>query len=153
MLFRSLRVFISTKSAQELLIFKEHVVEGISPEPERREYLPYLAYRIRWGIEVLFYEHKTFWSFGNYMVRNKTAIERYVNLIGIAFAFVQVLPFICKRFESYKFRSPQVIKRAFADQLTQELIFQTFVQSLETSNIYSAVASAVSCFLGRNKVA
>lgn len=45
-------------------------------------------YSIRWNIEVIFYQQKFFWPFGNYMVRNKLAIERYVNLISISFAFV-----------------------------------------------------------------
>jgi len=86
------------------------------------------------------------------MVRNKPAIERYVNLIGITFAFVQILPFISRRFEGYQFQSPQVIKRAVADQLSQELIFETFVQKLENSNIYGTVVSAVSSFLGLDQV-
>ncbi|MPM97810.1 hypothetical protein SDC9_144990 [bioreactor metagenome] len=151
--FESVRVFISTLSAQEICVFQDHEAEGISKERETQKYLPYFVYSLRWGIEVLFYEHKFFWSFGNYMVRTHNAIERYVNLIGISFAFVQVLPFICRRFEGYKFQSPQVIKHAVADQLSQELIFETFVQKLENSNIYSAVASAVRRFLGLNEAA
>jgi hypothetical protein len=37
-----------------------------------------------------------------------------VNLIGIAFAFVQILPFISRRFEGYQHQSLQVIKHAVA---------------------------------------
>jgi len=85
------------------------------------------------------------------MVRTHNAIERYVNLIGLSFAFVQVLPFICRIFERYRFQSPQVIKHAMADQLSQELIFETFMQKLENNNIYSAVVSAVRSFLGLNE--
>ena len=87
------------------------------------------------------------------MVRTQAAIEHYVSLIGIAFAFVQVLLFIYVRFEDYKFQSPQVIKHEVVDQLSQELIFETFVKSLENNKIYSAVASAVKSFLGLNKAA
>jgi hypothetical protein len=75
-----------------------------------------------------FYKHKFFWSFGNYMVRNQKAIERYANLLAIAFAFMQILPFFHSRFHNYKFQSPQVVKHAVAGQLTQELIFESFVK-------------------------
>lgn len=40
-----------------------------------------------------------------------------------------------------------------AGQLSQELIFKTFVQKLENKEIYFAVASAVRSFLGLNEAA
>jgi hypothetical protein len=81
------------------------------------------------------------------MVRNQQAIECYVNLLAMAFSFVQVLPFISPRFEDYKFQSPQSLKRAVGDHIIQELIFDTFVKRLENSKIYSVVKSAVDAFL------
>ena len=99
----------------------------------------------------LSYEHKFFWSFGNYMVRNKNAIERYANLLSIAFAFTQVLPLINNRYQSYKFESPQAMKRVFGDHLSQELIFGTFMLQLENTKIYAAVKNAVNSFLGLDK--
>ena len=101
--FDSVKVFISTVKGQDIKIFNEHKVEGIDYEPQMTQYLPYFVYSLRWGIEVIFYEHKFFWSFGNYMVRSQQAIERYVNLLAIVFAFVQVLPFIAPRFCDYQF--------------------------------------------------
>jgi hypothetical protein len=151
--FNSVRLYISTVAPNDIRIFREHTVEGVTQEPEEIQYLPYFVYRFRWNIEVIFYEHKFFWSFGNYMVRNKLAIERYVNLLAIAFAFVQVLPFISDRFSEYRFQSPQIIKHVVMEQLSQELIFETFVKRLENSNIYSAVKKAVNGFLGLNEVA
>jgi len=145
--FDSIKVFISTVKGQDIKIFKEHEVEGIANEPQAAKYLPYFAYSLRWGIEVIFYEHKFFWSFGNYMVRNQPAIERYVNMLAIAFAFVQMLPFITPRFCEYQFQSPQTVKHAVADRLTQELIFDTFVKRLENNKIYCAVKNAVDDFL------
>ena len=73
--FDSIKVFISTITGQDIKIFKEHEVEGIDNKPQTIQYLPYFTYSLRWGIEVIFYEHKFFWSFGNYMVRNQQAIE------------------------------------------------------------------------------
>lgn len=146
--FDSIKVFISTVKGQDIKIFKEHQVEGIPNEPQATQYLPYFAYSLRWGIEVIFYEHKFFWSFGNYMVRNQRAIERYVNMLAITFSYVQILPFITPRFCKYQFQSPQTVKRAVADQLTQELIFDTFVKHLENNKIYCAVKKAIDDFLG-----
>jgi hypothetical protein len=146
--FSSIKVFISTVKGSDINIFKEHNVHGVQYEPQEVQHLPYFAYSLRWNIEVIFYEQKFFWSFGNYMVRNKKAIEHYVNLLVISFAFVQVLPFISSRFRHYRFQSPQMIKRAAAEQLTQELIFDTFVKRLENSKIYLDVKNAVQDFLG-----
>ena len=151
--FESIRVFISTVAAQNLCVFKEHEMEGIPTEPEKQKYLHHYVYSLRWSIEVLFYEHKFFWSFGNYMVRTQAAIERYVNLISLTFAFVQILPFHCKQFKEYRFQSPQVIKRVVADQLSRELIFEAFVQSLENNKNYTIIAIAVKGFLGLDKAA
>ena len=146
----SVRLFISTVSAKDIKIFQKHEVENISHKEETSKYLPYFIYGMRWNIEVIFYEHKFFWSFGNYMVRNKLAIERYVNLIVISFSFVQVLPFINDNFSSHKFKSPQATKHAISDQISQELILDTFVSHIENSKIYVVVKDAVKAFIGIN---
>lgn len=52
----------------------------------------YNIYKIRWNIKVIFYQQKTFWSFNNYMIRSKYAIEEYVNLLGLVYSVI--LPFI-----------------------------------------------------------
>ena len=147
-IFDSVRVFISTIDANDINIFKEYKVDGIENEPEKMHLLPITIYRFRWNIEVIFYEHKFFWSFGNYMVRNKNAIERYTNLLAVAFTFVNVLPFINNNYSSYKFQSPQVIKHAISAQLNKELILGTFVTRLENTEIYTIVKNAVITFLG-----
>jgi len=50
------------------------------------------------------------------MVRNKKAIENYINLLVISYSFAVVLPFINKPFSKYKFQSPQEIKNAIKYQ-------------------------------------
>jgi hypothetical protein len=61
---------------------------------------------------------------------------------------MQVLPFVHHKYYDYKFQSPQVVKRVVSDQLTQELIFESFVKKLETHKIYSTIKKAVNTFLG-----
>lgn len=151
--FSSTRLFICTIDPNEINIFKDHDVEKTKYDNTDFKQIPLCAYNIRWNIEVIFYQHKFFWSFGNYMVRNKKAIERYVNLLAISYTFVSVLPFIDQKFEQYKFESPQVVKRVVADKLTKELIFDSFVSSLESSKIYSKVQKAINSFLRDDKIA
>jgi hypothetical protein len=151
--FSSTRLFISTINPDEINIFKNHDIEKTKYDNTDFKQVPLGAYNIRWNIEVIFYQHKFFWSFGNYMVRNKKAIERYVNLLAISYTFVSILPFIDQRFEQYKFKSPQRIKRLIAEQISKELIFDNFVSSLESSKIYSKIQKAVNYFLEKDKVA
>lgn len=73
------------------------------------------------------------------MVRNREAIERYVNLLGIAYTFVMLLPFISEKYGKYQFESPQFIKRLVGEQLSKELIFDSFASTLESSEIYSHI--------------
>lgn len=58
-------------------------------------------YKLRWNIEVMFYQQKQFWSLGAYMVRKKVTIEKYINLIGVAYSAMILLPFISPAFEQY----------------------------------------------------
>ncbi|TCO67583.1 hypothetical protein EV214_1641, partial [Marinisporobacter balticus] len=74
------RAFICTINPKDLQIFKHNTVQNVKFDQTQNNQLPLCAYSLRWNIEVIFYQHKFFWSFGNYMVRNKAAIERYANL-------------------------------------------------------------------------
>jgi hypothetical protein len=136
-IFDSVRVFISTIDGNDINIFKEYKVEGIENESEKMHLLPITIYRFRRNIEVIFYEHKFFWSFGNYMVCNKNVIERYTHLLAVGFTFVNVLPFINNNYSSYKFQSPQIIKHGISAQLNKELILGTFVSRLGNTKIYT----------------
>ena len=73
----SSHLFISTLMPEDISM-DQHVLEDTDPEAaeeERRRLSPYYLYRHRWSIEVIFYEQKTFWSFGQYMIRSKKGIE------------------------------------------------------------------------------
>ncbi|SHJ69020.1 IS701 family transposase, partial [Clostridium magnum] len=119
--FSSVRVYICSIEPSDIQIFKNYTVDECKADKERPTLIPFFAYKFRWNIEVFFYQHKFFWSFGNYMVRNKKAIENYTNLLAIAYSFVVILPFIHKSFSKYKFQSPQEIKNAISYQISKEL--------------------------------
>ncbi len=87
------------------------------------------------------------------MVRNKLAIERYVNFLAIGFTLVCVLPFLDQRLKAWQFESPQAIKREISSQIHRELILNSFVSSLENSKIYASVVESVKCYFQGKKIA
>ncbi|ABR48408.1 hypothetical protein Amet_2250 [Alkaliphilus metalliredigens QYMF] len=154
--FSSIRVFISSINPDEIKTINTALnTKGALNDQNEDECTSktLTTYRMRWNIEVMFYQHKFFWSFGNYMVRNKAAIERYVNLLFVAYTFACFLPFMDKRYEKYQFKSPQLIKRAVGVQITKELIFDSFVLSFESAKIYSTIKESVQGFLNKDWVA
>ena len=58
------------------------------------------------------------------MIRNKKAIERYVNLLAIAYTFISVLPFLDSRFKKYKFSISLLITCKVAKRIRKQLIIQ-----------------------------
>ena len=132
----SYRLFISTVSPDAInLLFARHL-DLLAP-PEKR--LPWLAplylYKFRWNIEVLFYELKTFWSFGDYRLRSKHAIGNFVNLLAISYAAAKILPLSDANFVHLQGSSPQAAKFAIADLIRRDLFFADFLSKLETAGI------------------
>ena len=56
------------------------------------------------------------------MARRKIAIEKYINLIGVAYSAMILIPFINKSFKEFQFCSPQETKYAFGEVIRQDLI-------------------------------
>jgi hypothetical protein len=84
--------------------------------------LPLKLYSLRWAIETIFYELKTFWSFGSYRLRSKSAIDNFVNLLSISYSFTKLVPFV---------------DPFFADVIRKELFFAQFLDFAETRLISS----------------
>jgi hypothetical protein len=145
--FSSVRVYVSSIEPLEIKSFINYTIAECESTKEKSQLIPFFTYKFRWNIEVFFYQHKFFWSFGNYMVRNKKAIENYVNLLAIAYSFVVVLPFIHKSFAKYKFQSPQEIKNAIAYQISKELILSTFVQKIQKGKINQEALEAINSLI------
>ena len=99
-------------------------------------------YRMRWNIEVVCYQIKSFWSFGNYMVRNKEAIKKYINLIGISYTLTSLVLFLNSNFSNYKFQSPQETKYHLSECISKELIYSNLLKTLQINkdiNIFEDV--------------
>jgi len=97
--------------------------------------LPLRFYSLRWNIEVMFYELKSFWSFGNYMLRSKRGIENLISLLSISYSFAKLIPFADSFFSDFSDVSPQTTKYAFGEAIRKELFFVNFVDFLETHHI------------------
>ena len=98
--------------------------------------LPLFLYSFRWSIEVMFYEQKTFWSFGLYRIRSKSGIEKFVNFSSLCYATMKILPRLDNRFSALINQSPQYCKFSFADAIQQEIFFSRFALNPEIA-LYS----------------
>lgn len=140
----SYKVFISTLMPEEiknqLKGFEKNLSESLVSQV--LWLLPLHLYSYRWAIEACFYEMKTFWSFGLYMLRGKKGIENFVNFLGTAYAAMKILPHSHEQFSFLKNESPQTAKYFIGDLVKQELFLWRFVSNPETRLIYSGFLSS-----------
>ena len=95
--------------------------------------LPLFLYSFRWNIEVMFYEHKKFWSFGLYRLRSKIGIENFVNCLSVSYACMKILPFKNMRFSALAAESPQTCKSLLGDAIRHEIYLWRFGMNSENA--------------------
>ena len=144
----SYRLFISTVMPEQLEHMQPILEDEIEYDITREQLislLPYIIYKFRWSIEVVFYEQKTFWSFGDYMLRSATGIENYANIINICYTCMLLLPWKIKEFAELKTKSPQQIKYILGQQIQREIFFASFVSDPEnTKKYWDKIKTAIS---------
>jgi len=84
----------------------------------------------------MFYELKSFWSFGNCMLRSKLGIESFINIISISYAGAKSIPFADHFFSDFSDLSSQTTKYAFGEAIRKKLFLAQFMDFLETRHIY-----------------
>jgi len=134
----SYRLFISTVFPHQLTdLFAgfEHLLPPKYDVARKSWLLPLSIYSFRWNIEVMFYELKSFWSFGLYRLRSKLGINNFINLLSIAYASAKLLPLSDSFFASLSTSSPQKSKCAIGSLIRKDLFFAHFVVFLETLDI------------------
>lgn len=92
------------------------------------EIYPLILYHLRWNIEVGYYNQKTFWSLGKYMVRGKKSIESFINLVNISYAAMIILPYADTTFERFKEISPQDIRMFISEKIYEQLFLANIGQ-------------------------
>lgn len=132
--FSSVRMYLST-------IDLEQIKSKDDKTTQKQKLNLYDIYKMRWNIEVIFYQQKTFWSFGNYMVRSKVGIEKYINLIGVAYSATILIPFISENFIDFQFCSPQEIKYAFGEGIKDDLFLCNLLKTKEIKENLSHLES------------
>lgn len=122
----SIRLFLSTEPAEKIPFSLDFLHQKAALAYPQANYalLPLAIYSLRWNIEVAYYEQKTFWGLGAYMLQRKTGIDRLVNLLSLIFAALTLLPFQSQDFSALKGKSPQEIRFSLG-QLVQQQVFLT----------------------------
>ena len=128
--FTSVRLYISIIDPNEINSFDNISIDE-TKQDKPVEKSTYNIHKIRWNIETIFYQQKTFWSLGNYMVRSKEAINKYVNLLEVAYSLTILLPFISNNLYKYKFQSPQEVKYHLSECIYKEFIFSKLLKTLQ----------------------
>ena len=106
------------------------------------ELYPLTLYRLRWNIEVGYYEQKTFWSLGKYMVRSKHSIETLLNLINVAYAAMRILPHKNNVFKDFRDSAPQEIRLFLSEQIiTQLFLVRIGQKAMKLKNAESFLSS------------
>ena len=150
--FSSVRLYISTIPLEMIKSFSIKETDGMDINNKPLLASVFNVYRMRWPIEVIFYQQKTFWSFEKYMVRSKVAIEKYANLVGVTYTLTQLLPFLHNDFLEYQFQSPQETKYALGEKLVHELIMDNLLKTLQLDGNTEAI-SALRKYLGSEDIA
>ena len=94
------------------------------------------------GIEISYYEQKTFWSLCSYMVRSCKGIEMMINLINITYCGMKLLSYQDEKFSDYRDKSVQDFRFALSECIRQQVFFATFVKNIETRIKSSSVINA-----------
>ena len=106
------------------------------------ELYPLTLYRLRWNIEVGYYEQKTFWSLGKYMVRSKHSIETLLNLINVAYAAMRILPHKNNVSKDFRDSAPQEIRLFLSEQvITQLFLVRIGQKAMKLKNAESFLSS------------
>ncbi len=110
-------------------------------------YLPLAWYGLRWGIEVSYYEGKTFWSMEEYRIRSKEGIERLVNLISLSYSAMTLLPYSDETFSGYQSASAQETRYEIGQQIQADIILCSFGRFLETIKNCSVLIKVVEDYI------
>ena len=103
-------------------------------------------YLLRWGIEVTFYELKTFWGFNDYRLRSKSGIEALLNLEGLVYGMSAILPWLHSAFSDLIDLSLQERRYHIGLIINRHLFLQRLLAWLETAENSDDLPSACRAF-------
>lgn len=141
------RLFLCSKTPAELNFDTDflHDASASAYLKANPDFLPLAVYSLRWNIETAYYEQKTFWSLGCYMLESKTGIERLVNLLSLIYSAIKLLPFQSRDFFALMGLSPQE-SRFQLGKLIQRQMFLSAFDPHAQNGLNSFEASFLACF-------
>ena len=92
------------------------------------EYSLLSLYRVRWNIEVSYYEQKTFWSLEKYMVSGSNSIKLLINLINVAYSAMKILPYYDSKFSEFINDTPQELRMFISEKISNQIFFSILGQ-------------------------
>ena len=127
------KLFLSTISPAKIQMYCAWYEEAPINQTDSSKmlYLPYMAYNIRWNIEVSYLEQKSHWSLASYMVRSRHGIEMQINLINIAYAGMKILPYKDPDYEYLKGESTQEVRFVLGQAIRDEVFFANLLRSAQ----------------------
>jgi len=145
----STRLFFSTLEPMEL-----HLSCAWQENPELRqasskdmEYYALKCYKFRWNIETSYYEQKSFWSLGQYMIRNRIGIVHVMNLANTAHSAMKILPYKEETLAEFQEKSPQELRFHLSEQIRQQVFFANLARRAQTAINSSKLLNALSQLL------
>ena len=126
--FTSIRLYMSTIDPNEINSFDNiSIDEAKQDKPVEKS--TYNIYKMRRNIETIFYQQKIFLVIRE--LYGKEAINKYVNLLGVAYSLTILVPFISNNLYKYKFQSPQEVKYHLSECIYKEFIFSKLLKTLQ----------------------
>lgn len=146
----SFRLFLCTQSPEALGFDIDFITTENARSYAKVDYafLPMSIYSMRWNIEVSYYEQKTFWSLGNYMLRSKTGIERILNLITLVYSSMTLLPYLDTSFSNLRRYSSQQVRFVLGNLVHRQVFFSTFADRLKSIKNHANIIDIIEnyCF-------
>ena len=145
----SRRLFLCTADPERISFDWENSADKTtySYGAENILYLPLAWYRLRWDIEISYYEEKTFWSIKEYRIRSREGIERLINLISLSYSAMTLLPYSDEIFSMYQSASTQETRYEIGQQIQAEIILCSFGKFLETVKNCSSLVKVVESYI------
>ncbi len=137
----SKRLFLCSKSPTQLKFDLAFLSEATDVYAQSDAMLlPLSIYALRWNIEVAFYEQKTFWALGDYMLRSGTGVERLINLLTLVYSSMTLLPYLDRDFSRFMDCSAQQTRFLLGNLVRKHVFLTTFADVLETKKNLSCFA-------------
>lgn len=143
----SRRLYLSTATCHEAKRFAGSAV--LFCDEQYQDCLALYFYRIRWMIEVIFLELKTFWSLESYMVRNAKAIDLLLNLIVAAYALVRLLPHIDDDFAEWRGLSSQQTRQRLGKLISVRIFLYNWARKVQSTKNQSSFEKALAKGFGK----